>query len=172
VHDRTVMSARQAIEVMTTLARANVTAWVDGGWGVDALLAEQTREHDDLDLVVPAGSVSVVRSLFEAAGFTVERDWLPTALAMRHRDGRAIDLHPVEPSTDGGGDQIQLDGVQRWHYSAPVTGRIAGQSALCCSPECQLAAHLDYQPDENDRADMARLAKRFHFALPPPYEAG
>jgi len=65
---------------------------------------KQTRDHDDLDLVVPAESVSVVRGLLEAAASAVERDWLPTALAMRHRDGRAIDLHPIEPSADGGGD--------------------------------------------------------------------
>ncbi len=167
------MSAGQVIEVMTTLRRANVTAWVDGGWGVDALLGQQTRKHDDLDLVVAADSVSVVRGLLKAAAFAVERDWLPTALALRHHDGRAIDLHPVEPSAaDGGGDQIQLDGVQRWHYSAPVTGHIAGHPVLCCSPECQLAAHLGYQPDDNDRADMARLAKHFRLTLPAPYQEG
>jgi len=82
------MSASQVIEVMSTLRGSNVNAWVDGGWGVDALLGEHTREHDDLDLVVAADSVSIIRSLLEAAAFVVKRDWLPTALAMRHRDGR------------------------------------------------------------------------------------
>lgn len=157
---------------MSALSRANITAWVDGGWGIDALLEEQTREHDDLDLVVAADSVTVVRELLEAAGFVVERDWLPTALAMRHGDGRAIDLHPIEPAGDGGGDQIQRDCVQRWHYSPPATGRIGGLSVLCCSPECQLAAHLGYQPDDNDRVDVARLAHRFGLALPGPYQGG
>lgn len=166
------MSASQVIEVMAVLRRSNVNAWVDGGWGVDALLEDQTREHDDLDLVVAADSVSSVRSLLAAADFVVERDWLPTALAMQHHDGRAIDLHPIEPAADGGGDQIQLDGVTRWHYSAPVIGRIGGQSVLCCSPECQISAHLGYQPDDNDRADVARLAQRFGLALPGPYQAG
>lgn len=98
------MSSWQVIEVLGALRRASVTAWVDGGWGVDALLGEQTREHDDLDLVVPADTMPVIRSLLAAAGFAVDRDWLPTARAMRHHDGRAIDLHPVEPTADGGGD--------------------------------------------------------------------
>jgi lincosamide nucleotidyltransferase A/C/D/E len=164
-----VMTAAQVIEVLTTLRQANVTAWVDGGWGVDALLGEQTREHDDLDLVVRAEAVSVIRRLLEAAGFAVERDWLPTALSLRHEDGRAIDLHPVESSLDGGGDQIQLDGVHRWHYSAPVRGSIGENPVLCCSPECQLAAHLGYQPDRNDHADMALLAQRFGLIPPVPY---
>jgi hypothetical protein len=26
--------------------------WLDGGWGVDALVGEQTREHEDLNLIV------------------------------------------------------------------------------------------------------------------------
>ncbi len=165
------MNAEQVIEVLATLKKVNITVWVDGGWGVDALIGRQTRDHDDLDLVVPADSVLVLCELLEGEGFVVERDWLPTALAWRHPDGRRIDLHPVEPCADGGGDQIQLDGVQRWHYSAPVTGHIVGQPVVCCSPECQLAAHLGYEPDAQGRADMARLAKYFELALPAPYWA-
>lgn len=26
--------------------------WLDGGWGVDALLGRQTRPHDDMDIVI------------------------------------------------------------------------------------------------------------------------
>lgn len=163
------MSAEQVDEVMTMLGQAGVSAWVDGGWGVDALLGEQSRDHDDLDLVVPAESVALIRELLQRGGFVVERDWLPTALAMRHGDGRAVDLHPVEPSAEGGGDQIQLDGVKRWHYGPPVVGHIGDHPVLCCSPQCQLAAHIGYAPDEHDRADMARLAERFGLDLPDPY---
>ena len=102
-------------------------------------------------------------------GFAVERDWLTTALSLRHPDGRAVDLHPVELSADGGGDQIQLDGIRRWHYDPPVSGAIAGRTVLCCSLECQLAAHLGYEPDAKDRADMELLALRFDVPLPSPY---
>jgi lincosamide nucleotidyltransferase A/C/D/E len=166
------MDAHQVIDMLTELRQAGVHGWVDGGWGVDALLGEQTREHDDLDLVVPADSIDTIRDRLRACGFAVERDWLPTALAMRHADGRAVDLHPVTPAPDGGGDQTQLDGTTRWHYTAPVTGHIAGQVVLCCSPECQLAAHLGYEPDEHDRADMTLLAQRFGLDLPPAYGSG
>lgn len=163
------MSAEQVIDLLEALAAAGVTAWVDGGWGVDALLGEQTRAHDDLDLVVLVDCVLVTRDLLAAAGFTVERDWLPTALAMRHPDGRAVDLHPVEPSVDGGGDQIQLDGATRWHYGEPVTGHIGGTTVRCCSPASQLAAHLGYVPDDDDRADIATLCERFDLSLPEQY---
>jgi lincosamide nucleotidyltransferase A/C/D/E len=29
-----------------------IKIWIDGGWGVDALLGKQTRTHADLDIVV------------------------------------------------------------------------------------------------------------------------
>jgi lincosamide nucleotidyltransferase A/C/D/E len=118
--------AEQVLSVLDRLAGERVTAWIDGGWGVDALIGHQTRKHEDLDLVVDTAAVDRVRALLVDDGFEVARDWLPTALAFTHADGRAVDLHPVELTPDGGGDQIQLDGTSRWHYDAPVTGSIAG----------------------------------------------
>lgn len=163
------MAADQVIAVLVDLGRLDVAPWVDGGWGVDALLGWQTREHDDLDLVVRIDYLPRVSELLGMHGFGIERDWLPTALAMRHPDGRAVDLHPVELSSDGGGDQTQIDGVTRWHYAPPVPGRIADKAVSCCSAECQLAAHLGYEPEETDRADMRLLAQHFGLDLPPPY---
>jgi hypothetical protein len=40
------------IEVLDALDSAGVEWWVLGGWGVDALIGEQTRAHKDLDLAV------------------------------------------------------------------------------------------------------------------------
>lgn len=163
------MSGPRVLGVVSDLRDAGVRAWVDGGWGVDALLEEQTRDHDDLDLVVPVISLGTCRAVLEGSGFVLERDWLPTALALRASDGRAVDLHPVEPTADGGGDQIQRDGVTRWHYPAPVLGRIEGVQVRCCSLDCQVRAHLGYDPRPSDRADMEALAHRFGIVLPAPY---
>jgi lincosamide nucleotidyltransferase A/C/D/E len=96
-------------------------------------------------------------ALLTAEGFEVVRDWLPTAIAFEHGDGRAIDLHPVELTEDGGGDQTQLDGVRKFHYAAPTTGRIADRAVRCCTVETQLEAHRGYEPSEKDLADVAAL---------------
>jgi hypothetical protein len=154
------MNAEQVLEVLDLVKQSGIDPWVDGGWGVDALVGTQSRAHGDLDLVVPANSVPAVRSLLAEQGFELIRDWLPTALALRHPDGREVDLHPVERTADGGGDQVQRDG-RRWHYDAPVTGVVAGRSVLCCSLATQRRAHTGYEPDEKDVTDMRLLAEQF-----------
>jgi lincosamide nucleotidyltransferase A/C/D/E len=47
---RHVMTAGDATALLGRLAEREVNACVGGGWAVDALLGEQTREHADLDL--------------------------------------------------------------------------------------------------------------------------
>jgi lincosamide nucleotidyltransferase A/C/D/E len=68
------MSSDQVLAVLGELEAAGVDAWIDGGWGIDALLGRQTRQHDDLDLVVRSDTVTRCRRVFEAGGFLVERD--------------------------------------------------------------------------------------------------
>ena len=164
------MTADQALAVLDVLASAGVEAWVDGGWGIDALVGAQTRAHGDLDLVVAADALDVAVAALAGEGFGVLRVELPASIALRHADGREVDLHPVEPTADGGGDQTQPDGVERWHYGPPTLGRIAGRDVLCCSLETQLRSHVGYEPDEDDVADMRVLAAHFGCALPPPYD--
>ena len=44
------MTATEAPAVLDILERAGIEVWVDGGWGIDALLGLETRAHRDLDL--------------------------------------------------------------------------------------------------------------------------
>lgn len=158
----------QALDLLDLLERSGVRVVVDGGWGVDALLGERTRPHDDLDLVIDVEAVPRARAALADAGFGVERDLLPTALALRHPDGRGVDLHPVEPRGDGGGDQLLEDGT-RWRYGPPASGRIGGRAVACCSLDTQLRAHTGYEPDADDRADVRALSLRFGVSPPAPY---
>ena len=92
------MTASDVLEVLGRLDAAGLRVWVDGGWGVDALVGETTREHADLDLVVAAPELGAIRSLLGEVGYrTVLRDWLPTAIALADGQGREVDLHPVTP---------------------------------------------------------------------------
>lgn len=111
------MTATSVVELFRLFEAEGVSPWVDGGWGVDALPGYQSRPHVDLDIVIPKSAVSTCTRLLIAAGFIVLRDWLPTALAMRHEDGREVESHPVTPTEDGGGDQ-QLHRPSR-HSTTP-----------------------------------------------------
>jgi Aminoglycoside-2''-adenylyltransferase len=45
------MTAKDAIELYKLFEQHGIKVWIDGGWGVDALLGHQTRKHDDLDVL-------------------------------------------------------------------------------------------------------------------------
>ena len=165
------MTAPDVLGVLSLLDGAGLTAWVDGGWGVDALLGETTRDHGDLDLAVLLPQLGAVRSALAEAGYgTVLRDWLPTSLALAGHAGREIDLHVLRPTSDGGGDQTLPDGGS-FHYPPPVRGTIAGRPVRCIDADTQLRCHLGYQPTTKDREDMGRLRDRLGVELPVPYSS-
>lgn len=43
-----IMPLDEVLNFCTQMEDANVRVWLDGGWGVDALLGGQTRDHSDL----------------------------------------------------------------------------------------------------------------------------
>ena len=162
------MTAGAVPQVLELLEGSQVVAVVDGGWGIDALLGRQTRPHSDLDLVVAVGDVPAAQTALTDAGFVVLRDWLPTAVSYVHPDGREVDLHPITPTADGGGDQ-ELSGRPPFHYGPPVRGRIAGAPVHCVDGDTQLRAHCGYPPTAKDHADVAALAEHLGVEPPAPY---
>jgi lincosamide nucleotidyltransferase A/C/D/E len=45
-------SADDVISIYKRLATNGIRVWLTGGWGIDALLGEQTRLHKDLDVIM------------------------------------------------------------------------------------------------------------------------
>jgi lincosamide nucleotidyltransferase A/C/D/E len=144
--------------VLGALDEAGVEAWLAGGWGVDALLGEQTRPHLDLDLVFDADRDGERRALeaLAALGFRVmgrepvRTHWWSERIALSDDQGHVVDLHPVSGKSFAG--VLRADGV--------ATGRVAGRSVKCLSPSVQLRLHEGYAPTDTDRADVALLRER------------
>jgi lincosamide nucleotidyltransferase A/C/D/E len=65
------MTVRDVIEVLDCLEQAGIHVWVDGGWGVDALVGEQTRDHSDLDLALDGDDLEAARQALEEEGFNM-----------------------------------------------------------------------------------------------------
>jgi lincosamide nucleotidyltransferase A/C/D/E len=166
------MQAGDVIELLDVLESAGVSACVDGGWGVDALVGEQTREHDDLDVVIDIGQVEASIAALTARGFAVVEDERPTRVVVRDGRDRRIDVHPVRLDAQGGGTQTLQDGREFRYSPNGLAGRgsIAGRAVRCISAEVQVRCHLGYEPDEKDLHDMCLLRDRLAVALPPPYD--
>ena len=74
------MHAPDVIEVINALGSASVDVLVHGGWGIDALLGEQTRAHDDLDVIIRADDVKALIRVTRELGFAMMTPELPKSL--------------------------------------------------------------------------------------------
>ena len=63
------MREEDAAELLDALAERGIDVRLDGGWGVDALLGRQTREHDDLDLFSERRDEDALVALLRERGF-------------------------------------------------------------------------------------------------------
>jgi lincosamide nucleotidyltransferase A/C/D/E len=146
------MSEDDVLAVLTSLDDLHV--WLDGGWGVDALLGEQTRAHRDLDLAVDAAQLVEAERRLATLGYE-ETD----------PDGRLLDLHPLAFDSAGDGWQTLPDGKHALYPAGDLAaGTIAGHAVPCISASLQVRHHRGYVLAEHDRADLRRLGQ--------PVEAG
>jgi lincosamide nucleotidyltransferase A/C/D/E len=162
-------------EVLDALDSAGIESWLDGGWGVDALLGEQTRPHQDIDLVVRVGDVVTMRSVLAGQGFELVEGVPDSNFVLRDDRDREVDVHPVRFDDEGNGVYRMEDGND-WIYAAEgFTGRgtIGGRAVKCLSPDMQMLGHAGgYEPSETDFHDMRLLHERFGAKLQGPYAAG
>lgn len=168
------MTASDVLEVLDALEHANVSAWLAGGWGVDALLGETTRRHGDLDVVVDLCSERQARAALYRIGYrTIDERaeagrWMPLLSVLRDRAGRTVEVLPVSTAqTDGSGGNDTIFA----RPSAFAEGCLDGRSVRCLSAATQLIVHQGYEPTPSDRHDVARVCERYGLALPAAYRS-
>lgn len=81
------------LEVVRLLEQYRISVWLDGGWGVDALLGTQLR-RDDVDAVM---------QLLAERGFVLVQGGAPKSFVPEDARGRSIDVHPVRVDGEGNG---------------------------------------------------------------------
>ena len=101
----TCMTSIDVIDLYTTLANLGIEMWVDGGWGVDALLGEQTRPHKDLDIAIQQQDVSKLRALPEAQGYKEIKleEAKPWNFVLGDAKNHEIDVHAIVFDDKGNG---------------------------------------------------------------------
>jgi lincosamide nucleotidyltransferase A/C/D/E len=144
--------------VLQRLVDHSVRYWVLGGWGVDALVGRQTREHRDLDLAVDATQWDTCLDVAAALDYAVETDWWPIRVELASRRGW-VDLHPVRFAESGDGVQAGPDGTTFDYPKEHLTvGALGDLRVPCVSAAWQVRVHKGYEPRPKDLHDLATLA--------------
>src|SRR5262245_28296985 len=163
------MTAKAVVEVLAMLKEASVQVWLDGGWGVDALLGEQTRDHDDLDIILSSMDVPALQEALLSIGFKATAGGTAANFILADEHGREIDVHAIEFDQRGYGFFKLSDG-RRWPFPPAAfagEGRVGECRVRCLSADAQVQCHgQGYEPRERDFRDMERLQERCGVVLP------
>ena len=162
------MTASDVVEFVRLLDRHQIEVYLDGGWGVDALLGEQTRAHADLDIAIQHKDIAQVCELLAARGYKdVPRDDTRECnFVMGDDEGHQIDIHSY--TFDAAGNLIF--GVPYPADSLSVSGSVKGYPVRCISAEWAVKFHTGYQIDANDYHDVLALCRRFGLEMPAEYK--
>lgn len=161
----------------------HILMWVTGGWGIDALLGEQTRPHKDLDVLVLLKDVAQIRRILSRHGFRLKELWeenrwvvdksgkkTATGFVLQDKAGHEIDLHAMSLDEQG-------NGLPEWEAEARFIltkqdlsgiGRIGGRDVTCVTAEKQMKLHSGYKIPEKQIKDLEML----HEAFGVPYPIG
>ncbi len=151
----TYMPAGKVLALLDLVAAEGIQAYVAGGWGVDALAGQQTRQHYDLDLLIndEPGQVARVGDVLAREGFrkagTEHNPGLPMPWRQlwQHDDGYSVEVLPAV--------------LRKPPFGPPsfTLGTIEGRPVPCLSVALQLALHTGYPPRPVDAADTDLLRR-------------
>ena len=166
------MTIADVVDLYTQLDHLGIEVWLDGGWGVDALLGEQTRPHADIDLVIQHQDVPKLRALLERQSYQdVPRDdtsvW---NFVLGDDKGRLVDVHAVTLDAEGNGLYGPVEkGVMYPAGSLMGIGVVNGHPVRCISVEYMVKFHTGYKLRETDLQDVSALCARFGMDYPEEY---
>jgi lincosamide nucleotidyltransferase A/C/D/E len=153
------MPAQEVARIVDILESQDLQFWLDGGWGVDALVGRQTRKHEDLDLAIVLSEADTVIAALTGLGYQIHEDEMPTRLDLRDNQDHRVDLHPLTFDRSGNGLQQLQDGRFGTYTAEGLTGTgsVDNRPVRCLSRDLQLRFHSGYELDDNDRQDIELL---------------
>jgi lincosamide nucleotidyltransferase A/C/D/E len=167
------MTSADVVDFLNEIENLGIEAWINGGWGVDALLEEQTRNHTDLDIFIHEKDVIKLRGLLEGKGYKEIKLEIvrPHNFVLGDKAGREIDVHVITFDNDG---NFIYGPVENGDIYPPATfsgiGVIDGRTIKCISPEWVVKWHTGYKPKEKDFKDVSALCRKFGIEMPEGYK--
>ena len=163
------MTGDAVVEFLDLMEASSIEVCLDGGWGIDALLGEQTREHGDLDILLRVEDVPRLVAVTRAAGYTPQPGGTDAHFVLKTQAGHEVDVHAIAFDGRGFGVFALPDG-RKWPFPPAAfqgRGRVQGKAVRCLSPDAQVQCHAQgYPPDQADLHDMKLLQDRFGVVLP------
>lgn len=157
-------SAKFVKDLLEDFRHLGCKVWLDGGWGVDALLGQQTRAHGDVDIVLEERYVGRVCDRLRSNGFapapTVDAcEW---NFVFARGQSERVDFHVVTFDAAGHGIYGPLEHGAFYPADA-FTGRgsVGGVPVACMSATFQVANRVGYPLRPQDHHDLKALRSAF-----------
>lgn len=163
------MNAEEVIELYKLFEENGIQVWIDGGWGIDALLGKQTRPHKDLDIAIYHKDKPKLLKLFKERGYKdIARDDTSDWNFVLGDGEYEIDVHTFIFDDEG----KNIYGTNYPKESLSGTGKINGVTVNCIPPEWVVKFHAQalYEPKEKDIQDVKAICEKFNLALPQNYK--
>ena len=166
------MTAADVTDIYSTLGGLGIHIWIDGGWGVDALLGRQTRPHKDLDIALEDQHLVRFERFLASRGYRrtkreIER---PFNFVVADHGGREIDVHLISLDENGNGIYGPPEnGLMYPADSLTGTGTISGCAVRCTSPQWMVKFHSGYELTEKDYRDVSAICEKYGIAVPDEY---
>jgi lincosamide nucleotidyltransferase A/C/D/E len=183
------VKAEEVVELYSLLLEHGVQLWIDGGWGIDALLGRQTRPHKDLDAIAAFDDLPAMTAVLSEGGFVLKEIWgesrpvrhegrvllvgtgepggdVATAFVLKDARGRELDVHVMRLDELGHGIPV-WDSI--WSFPPDALeghGVIAGSPVRCLSAATHMRTHTGYELQDKDRQDLRFLHERFGIDYP------
>jgi lincosamide nucleotidyltransferase A/C/D/E len=161
------------IDLYSSLENLGVAIWIDGGWGVDALLGEQSRSHQDLDIAIEEKDVPKLKEMLCGRGYKEikmehARAW---NFVLGDEYSREIDVHVIVFDSQGNGIYGPKENGEMYPAASLTgTGLIEGRTVRCISPEWVVKFHSGYELKDKDFRDVYALCTKFGIDLPAEYK--
>jgi lincosamide nucleotidyltransferase A/C/D/E len=163
------MTSDAVLEFLDLMEASLIDVCLDGGWGIDALLGEQTREHGDLDIIIRREDLPRLVEVAQVSGYVRQPGGTETNFVLETASGYEVDVHAIAFDERGFGVFVLPDG-RKWPFPPSAflgRGQIRGKAVRCLSPEAQVQCRAQgYTPDHDDFHDMKMLQDRFGVVLP------
>ena len=158
------MKESDVVDLLKKAEKICVDVWIDGGWGVDALVGHQTRPHNDIDILIQKQDTTVFTEMLKSNGYRETKMEFTTTdhTAWCNYHDRTIDLHLFEFAEAG-----TLRFENETYPSDILNGKgvIGGISVCCLTAEAQILYHQGYEQKEKDRHDVLLLCKTFGLSI-------